>query len=371
MPRKGENIYKRKDGRWEARYIHHYENRKAKYRSVYGSTYTEAKAKRQEILSKPDHIRVSAAKKLAVFDEIAILWLQARKKEVKESTYTRYVRTIKHHFYPFFQSSLLNRITTADIDELTDHLKEHLSEKTVSDYICIFKSIWTYGQENGYPCCPYRFPKKKSNRSDSVTIIPLATRIKIEEALLRSNTLVSLGIIFTLFTGVRIGEICGLRWGDIDFENGFASINRTVERIADLDTSTGRKTKVIVSEPKTDTSLRIIPLPSFLLDYIGEFRSSDEKYLLTGSSKYTEPHTYYTRYKTFLRRNNLGDYTYHVLRHTFATDCVEKGFDIKSLSEILGHTNVSTTLNLYVHPTLQMKKRQMDLLAPISYSPSK
>lgn len=371
MPRKGENIYKRKDGRWEARYIHHYENGKAKYRSVYGSTYTEAKEKRQEILSSPDHMRVSAAKSLAVFDELASLWLRSRKKEVKESTYTRYARIIDKQFYPLFQSCPLKRIAASDLEKLFDGMKETLSDKTVSDSVCIFKSIWRYGQENGYPCCPYRFPKKKSSRSESVTVIPPATRRKIEEALLKTNNLVSLGIVFTLFTGVRIGEMCGLQWGDIDFENGYAAINRTVERIADLDETTKRKTKVIISEPKTDKSRRIIPLPSFLLDYIEGFRSSNDRFILTGSQKHTEPHTYYTRYKTFLRRNNIGDYTYHELRHTFATDCVEKGFDIKSLSEILGHANVSTTMNLYVHPTLQMKKRQMDMLAPISYSPSK
>lgn len=371
VPRKGENIYRRKDGRWEARYIHHYEKGKAKYRSVYGATYTEAKEKRQTILSCTDYMRVSGAKRLARFEEIAARWLQSRIKEVKESTFTRYIRTIEKQFYPAFYSCSLIKIGPDDIDKLFDSMKKVLSNKTLSDRICIFKSIWKYGQENGYPCCPYQFPKKKCNRTESVTIIPPATRKKIEEALLKSNNLVSLGIVFTLFTGVRIGEMCGLQWGDIDFENGFATINRTVERIADLDVSTKRKTKVIISEPKTDKSRRIIPLPSFLLDYIERFRLGNDRFILTGSKKHTEPHTYYTRYKTFLRRNDIGDYTYHVLRHTFATDCVEKGFDIKSLSEILGHSDVSTTMNLYVHPTLQMKKRQMDMLSPLSYSPSK
>lgn len=305
MPRKGENIYKRKDGRWEARYIHHYEHGKAKYRSVYGSTYTEAKEKRQEILSRPDYMKISAAKRLAVFDELANLWLRSRKKEVKESTYTRYVRIIDKQFFPLFQGWALKKISSGDIEKLFDQMKERLSDKTISDRICIFKSIWHYGQENGYPCCPYKFPKKKANRAESVTIIPLSTRKKIEEALLRSNNLVSLGIVFTLFTGVRIGEMCGLQWGDIDFENGYATISRTVERIADLDANTKRKTKVVISEPKTDKSKRIIPLPSFLLDYIWEYRSGSDMFILTGSQKHTEPHTYYTRYKTFLRRNNI------------------------------------------------------------------
>lgn len=162
-----------------------------------------------------------------------------------------------------------------------------------------------------------------------------------------------------------------MRWGDIDFENGYAYIRRTVERIANLDKSSAKKTKVIISEPKTDNSMRIIPLPTFLVEYIREFKTNDDKYVLTASTKHTEPHTYYTRYKNYLRKYNLGDYTFHELRHTFATECVDKGFVIKSLSEILGHADVSTTMNYYVHPTLRMKKRQMEMLSRTSYSPSK
>ena len=237
--------------------------------------------------------------------------------------------------------------------------------------MCEFKSIWHYGTENGYPCCIWKLPSAKAKKDTDVAIIPPNTRKRIEAALLQQTDLVSLGIIFTLFTGVRIGEICGLRWGDIDFENGYVHIRRTIERIADLDEKTTSKTKVIISEPKTESSMRVIPLPSFLLEHIRGYRMNEDCFVLTGSTKHTEPHTYYTRYKTFLRRNALGDFTFHELRHTFATDCVEKGFDIKSLSEILGHSNVSTTMNYYVHPTLQMKKRQMDMLSLTDYSPSK
>ena len=93
--------------------------------------------------------------------------------------------------------------------------------------------------------------------------------------------------------------------------------------------------------------------------------------ILTSSTKHTEPHSFYIKYKRLLHINNIGDYTFHELRHTFATQCVDKGFDIKSLSMILGHSSVNTTMNLYVHPTLQMQKRQMELLDPINYSPSK
>lgn len=366
MPRKGENIYKRKDGRWEARYVHHYENNQPKYRYIYGKTYTEVKAKRMEEISNHKNVIMAPTKHLSGLEELCTVWLQNKKTKVKESTLTRYDRIVRKYILGYFEEQLISKIDQTMIMRFYGLLNEKLSCKTVSDIMCIFKSIWHFGALNGYSCCSIEIPNKKIKNDSKVSIIPPETRRKIESALLKKDDLGSMGILFALFTGVRIGEICGLKWGDFDFLNGYVNIRRTVERIADLDASNHRKTKVVITEPKTENSIRIIPLPSFLIDYIMKFRMSDEKYFLTGSTKHTEPHTYYSRYKTFLRRNDLGDYTFHELRHTFATECVEKGFDIKSLSEILGHSNVSTTMNLYVHPTLQMKKRQMELLSFIS-----
>lgn len=371
MPRKGENIYKRKDGRWEARYIHHYENGKAKYRYLYGSSYLEVKARRLEEMTNLEKVVLSKVKRLAVFDEISNNWLNSRKQSVKESTYARYSSIIKRYFIPRFRNQKLIYISSDSVLRLYEDLKINLSDKTVLDIMCVFKSIWKYGKEKGYPCGDLSFPSIKINRARDVTIIPQKSREKVELALMKNINNVNAGIILALFAGLRIGEICGLKWGDIDFENSFVYICRTVERINNLDYEAHHKTKVIISDPKTDNSVRIIPLPGFVLDYLKKLRKSDEKYILTSSVKHTEPHTYYSRYKTFLRKNGIGDFTFHELRHTFATQCVENGFDIKSLSEILGHSDVKTTMNLYVHPTLQMKKRQMELLTLSCYSPSK
>ena len=362
MPRKGENIYKRKDGRWEARYIHHYENGKAKYRSVYGKSYKEAKLKRTEELSKPTQIHISTVKRLAVVDELCYLWLNERQPEVKESTYTRYVRIVEKYILEEFAAQKVVQIDTDKIRDFQTQLKKRLADKTIADIMCVFKSIWCFGQKKGYPCCEWEQAPIKVKKTREIAILPSEVRNRIAAALSHYNENVMLGVCFSLLTGVRIGEICGLRWGDIDLENGYAVIRRTVERIADLSPNAENKTKVIITEPKTENSERIIPLPKDLLYYISKHKKADEIYLLTGTEKHTEPHTFYTRYKTFLRKNGLGDYTFHELRHTFATRCVDKGFDIKSLSEILGHADVRTTMNLYVHPTLQMKKRQMDMI---------
>ncbi|MBQ9745412.1 MAG: site-specific integrase, partial [Clostridia bacterium] len=183
-------------------------------------------------------------------------------------------------------------------------------------------------------------------------------------ALLDSEDTTSLGILFALFTGVRIGELCGLRWEDIDLRSSTPCVRRTVERIADLDPLSPAKTKVIISEPKTESSVRTIPLPSFLAEYLRRVQMAGEVYLVSGNTETPEPHCFYVRYKNFLKKHGIGDYTFHALRHTFATQCVEYGFDTKSLAEILGHSSVTTTMAFYVHPTMEQKRAQMELLAP-------
>ena len=182
--------------------------------------------------------------------------------------------------------------------------------------------------------------------------------------MLRFEDPLCLGILFALFSGVRIGELCGIRWEDINFQLQTVTIKRTIERIANTDKAAQAKTKVIINTPKTESSYRVIPLQKFLVDVLQKNEKPGNCYLLTGTPKYTEPHQYYVRYKRFLKRNNLGEYTFHCLIHTFATRCVEAGFDIKSLSEILGHSSVTTTMAIYIHPTLEQKRVQMEKIIP-------
>lgn len=371
MPRTGENIYKRKDGRWEARYIHHYENGKAKYRYIYGESYADVKEKRAEELELPDYNDLPTSKRLATMETIAKLWLAENKASIKESSYTRYYRIIRRYLLPLFGKQMLTELNPKIFNNLPERLlkegginKTGLSPKTVSDILCVLKSILNYGRENGYPVPVIKSLKYPQGTSREIKILSSELRKKMESQLMKSEDLLSLGLIFTLFTGVRIGELCGLRWGDIDFDASVVSIERTITRIDDLDPRTRRKTKVVITEPKTQSSIRIIPLQSFLLAYLKDRRQEDDCYLLTGNCCYKEPHCYYAEYKSYLRKNGMEDHTFHELRHTFATRCVELGFDTKSLSEILGHSSITTTLSVYVHPTLQQKKQQMEMLAP-------
>lgn len=371
MSRKGENIFKRKDGRWEARYIHHYEDGKAKYRYLYGNSYAEVKARKQMELALPENRKAPVVKQLAAFDTLADLWLADIRISVKESTYTRYYRIVTKYLLPLLKDQQLSKIGQRQIRQLPEKLLAEggvrngaLSPKTVSDILCVLKAIFRYGEENHYYCPDVNWVKYPPKTPRTTKLIKDADRIRLERKLLNSDDPVSLGILFTLFTGVRIGELCGLRWEDIDFSNGTVMVRRTVARIADLDPKTQTKTKVIISEPKTERSVRLIPLPDFLAEYLFLRKKEKNCYLVTGCPKYTEPHQYYMRYKKYLRENHMEAYTFHALRHTFATCCVEKGFDTKSLSEILGHSSITTTLSTYVHPSLQQKKVQMDRLMP-------
>ncbi len=374
MARRGENIFKRKDGRWEARYIHHYENGKAKYRYLYGSSYKEVKQKKLEEQQKGKE-EAASEHPMSEFSAVALCWLADIKLSVKESTYTRYHRIVTRYLVPTVGNESLHAMDTRRFIGLQKELTERggkegspLAQKTVSDILCVAKAILRYGRELGYLCPEIGKIKCIKRRKREISIFPEEKRLRLEHTLLRADDRDSIGILITLFTGIRIGELCGLRWGDIDFDSGIITVRRTVERISDLDPSTPGKTKVIVSEPKTENAERNIPLPSFLLERLEVCCQSKEYYILTGTANYTEPHQVYIRYQKYLKRNGYGEYTFHALRHTFATRCVELGFDIKTLSEILGHANISTTLAIYVHPSVQQKKAQMERLTPVNIS---
>ena len=174
-------------------------------------------------------------------------------------------------------------------------------------------------------------------------------------------TLTGLGILISLYMGLRIGELCGLTWADIDIKNRVLYVRRTVQRICSCN-SDGKKTKIVISAPKSDTSFREIAIPEFLAEYLTAFKGDDDCYILSGSEKIVEPHAYQYRYKKVLSESNSGDHTYHRLRHTFATNCIESGFDVKTLSEILGHSSADITLNRYVHSSMDRKSACMNLL---------
>lgn len=311
----------------------------------------------------------------ATVAETAQMWLCDIRMAVKESTYTRYHRAVTKYIIPWLGERNIQNVDSFCINRFTEVLldkggirQKGLSPKTVTDILCVLRSVLKFARMAGIPCADtsgIRIPQRKNHR---VQVLSDNIRGELERIVLCRKDSTSVGILLSLYLGLRIGEVCGLQWGDIDLRAGLLYVRRTVERISDLRLDAVQRTKIIISEPKTECSLRVIPLPVFLTDTLRSIAGESDCFVLTGERVPLEPHCYYTRYRKFLQKHQLGGYSFHTLRHSFATRCVEVGFDTKSLSEILGHTNVSTTLAFYVHPSLEQKRAQMEKLAPVSSS---
>lgn len=368
MARHGENIFRRKDGRWEARVIIRRDGAHT-YRSLYGATYTEAKAKKEDFIRRsPLPTDIGADERLPM-SQMAELWLVGVRGTVKESTFTRYHRSVHAYLTPTLGAREITRLDSCTVNKFRDDLLSGggrkgggLSEKTVTDILSVLTLILKYAADEGYSVMNTSQIRCPRGRKKNISTIPEGELERLEGVLLESDDRLSLGILLTLHTGIRIGELCGLRWEDVHFDRGSIVIARTIERIAELDPTKKAKTKIVIDCPKTEASAREIPLPRLLCEHLISRRGKAGTYILTGTDKPSEPHTIYVRYRRLLSKSGFADYTFHALRHTFATRGIESGFDAKSLSEILGHADVTTTLRTYVHPSVEQKRKQMESL---------
>ncbi|OUN37844.1 site-specific integrase [Massilimicrobiota sp. An80] len=290
-------------------------------------------------------------KKKYKFNNILDEWLKIQKYHVKESTYATYYSHINNHIKPYFQSYYLkdinqDMIQVFVVEKLNNgRIKDlsGLSIKTVKELVNVIKLCLKYCMEKGYIDnlnlnikYPYRI--KKMNILDQNEYRILVDYLK------NNPNHFHIGILFILCTGVRIGEICALKNNDIDLVNKEIHIDKTLQRIADIE---NKKTKIIISSTKTKKSARVIPIPDVLIPYL--IIDVSDNYFLTQSSKYYEPRRFRYKFKSLLKTLDISDVTVHSLRHYFATQCIELGFDYNCLSEILGHASPSTTMNLYVH----------------------
>lgn len=380
MGRHGENIHKRKDGRWEARLLlYHQDNGKPKYAYIYGKTYTEAKAKRNAMLKKRDtplHEETLSNRypTRIIFGQVIDEWFLAREESIKESSLVNYSFLIENHIRPEFGNVPLVDVTTEKLELFLKRKLQSgcldgngsLSAKTVSDIRSVLKMILSYARQKNYPVSAESKIKGPRLPGSHIRVLSKTEQRQLEQVLFEEQLPIHLGILLALYGGLRIGEVCALRWEDINFTNGTLRVNKTLQRIQNLSSDERDKTKVLITPPKTDSSNREIPLPEFFLLYLKEHRQDGNKYLLTGTTQPSEPRCCLYQYKRILKKAGLEQFTFHTLRHTFATRCVENGFDIKSLSEILGHSSVNTTLQRYVHPSFESKKAQMDKLAVFS-----
>ena len=285
-------------------------------------------------------------------------WLKYKKNTVKKSTYYNYSYSVEKYLYPKFADQDITQIK--DYNDFIEKLTDTLAPKTVRDIITKLKEIINfYEEEHNTKLNIKKMSLPKMNKKE-IQILSNKEKQKLEKYCIEQNSLKSLGILICLNTGLRIGEVCALRWENIDFESKKIHIEKTIERIYSKEEN---KTIVIIDTPKSITSVRTIPINSKLYNILKQIRGKSKKtdFVLTGSSEhYVEPRNYQYHFKEILKRNKVKKYKFHTLRHTFATNCIEAGMDIKSLSEILGHADVSITLNIYVHSSDKAKRKYLE-----------
>ena len=238
-------------------------------------------------------------------------------------------------------------------------LQAGLSQKTVKDMLIVLKMIQKFGVKNGYmPFTEWSVKYPTEQKKQELEVLSISHQKRIMQHVINNFTFRNLGIYVCLSTGMRIGEVCALKWGDVNLMTGTISVCRTIERIYVIEDNR-RYTELVIGSPKTKNSVRDIPMSRELSKLIRPLKKvmNDDYYILTNEANPTEPRTYRNYYKQLLKRLRIPDLKFHGLRHSFATRCIESQCDYKTVSVILGHSNISTTLNLYVHPNMEQKKK--------------
>lgn len=288
-------------------------------------------------------------------------WLAFKQNTVKESSYLNYKFKIDKHLNPDLGDKTLLELTDYDMNEYVIKKKQEIKDGGIKDIVIVLKSILRYLKKKykidydlDFNCGPKDYMKEIEVFNDN-------ERQKLTKYLLESNRIKDIGVLISLYSGLRIGEICGLKWEDIDFENKVILVRRTVQRVY-----LGKNnTKIIVTAPKTRKSARKIPMAKVLIEKLKpiskEYSLND--FILTGKEdKCMEPLVYRYTYRIILKECKVKYKKFHCLRHTFATRCIRVGMDIKSLSEVLGHANIGITLSTYVHSSYEVKKKYIDKL---------
>lgn len=292
-----------------------------------------------------------------LYKNLVLDWLKNQKIYLKYSTYTNYCNITHNQIIPNLGTYEVNQLNNDILQEFILNQLDHgrcdgkggISQKYAQDIITVLKL--TLGREIEIQL-PYSPPKEVEifEKTDQVTLI---------NSLQSKITNKNFGILLTIHTGLRIGELCALKWSDINFDTQLLHINKTMIRTYTKEDGS----KLNITAPKTRSSIRTIPLNKWIMQYAVLLRGSENEYIITGKEKYIEPNKYRLYYNRQLKDLDLPHRKFHSLRHTFATRCIECGCDYKSLSELLGHSNVSITMNLYVHPQLELKRKCVELLA--------
>ena len=359
MSRKGENIYKRKDGRWEARVL---DENFGKYKYLYGRSYNEVKLKKINWIKGNRKPKKNYNSDLMLSDRLQS-WLENRYGYVKNTTYESYYYCFNKHIIPYFKRNNIYYITEEEAKKFCSYINANteLAHSYKSKIIQILKTalkeMLDSSDKKQLILDALKIPKCQSEFK-KIEIFSVYEQSLLEDILLKGSTSLDTGLMICLYTGIRLGELCALKWEDIDLESRLIRINKTLLRTRNFEKS-GNRTKLILNSPKSRSSIRSIPLPDFLCKMIYRLSSetdTKEDFVLSNSSFPIDPRTVQRYHEKMLQKACITHRKFHAMRHTFATRALELGIDIRTLSDILGHSKISTTLDIYAHSLLEQKR---------------
>lgn len=355
--RKGENIYKRKDGRWEGRYKKGYKtNRQIKYGYIYGKTFQEVRIKLYTLKAHYHTQQELYGDACIPLEEWGKSWLQEIQNDVKPATFSSYHYKLSTYVLPLIGSLFLNELTAEEGKKLVRHWTERgLEPSTMQVILGITNKCLNYAKEKNKlkenPFSEVKLPKKRTQKIRSLT---KKEQCKLEKIALKEKKDAGLPTYLALYTGLRIGEIAALRWGDLDFERNLIHVNHTYQRIALA--LNDRKTQLVIGSTKTHSGARTVPMSKSLRkELLKHRRKSKGSFVFSVNNHPIEPRLLTYHFHQIRKKCGLEDVHFHQLRHTFATRCLEAQGDILSVSSLLGHASTKLTLDTYADSMLEQR----------------
>lgn len=305
----------------------------------------------------------------ASFGAVAEEWLSSLRPELRESTVMRYRDLLDSYIYLYLKDINIESLTRKDVEFVCSRLLETgrkdnkgLSPKSVKLCLTVIKDVFEYASLNKNVNIPNLRNIKIEQEYKPMRILTITEHTKLDRYLKSDPTPTNVGIWLCLNTGIRLGEICALKWKDINLPGGYIYIKETAQRIRQ---EGDKKTKLSVLELKDTGARRKVPVTRVMCEVLRRNKSSENAYILTGDTKILDPRTLINRFKKVLERVEIPYASFNALRNTFAVRCVEAGTDIKILSEILGHANAGITMDRYIHPTMEEMTREMNKLSDV------
>ncbi|MDY5219246.1 MAG: site-specific integrase [Eubacteriales bacterium] len=360
MARHGENIYRRKDGRYEGRFvIGRTEKGRTRFGYIYGTQYTAVKQAltlKKAALAENRGFAAAGCTTLCMWMDH---WMEAELRgNIKLSSWQTYRNMCRKHILPVLGEMDIAKITPGVTQAFAAQMLEKgLAASTVSGVYRLLSAALRHAVEEGRirknPCKRLRLDRLESPEQRVLSC-------REQERLRESCGCEDLSTLLGLYTGMRLGEVCALKWSDIDWEHETIAVRRTAQRIARFNGGT----MLAVGTPKTRHSQRVLPVPAFLMKLLRErYGSAASEYVFGRRGHVAEPRTLQRRFQRLAKRLGIQGVHFHTLRHSFATRLLELGVDVKTVSVLLGHGSAKTTLDVYAHSLMDQQRSAVARLA--------